>query len=451
MLENIRLSFQGIWSHKMRSFLTMLGIIIGIAAIIAIVSTIQGTNEQIKRNLIGSGTNTVKIQLYRGNYPIDPTYEQLPSTIPVISQEVKQQIMDLEEVSAVTLYHQKQEYNTVYHVEKTLSGGKVAGIDTSYLSVFGYRIEKGRGFSPTDYRLARKVAMIDQVTADTLFDGEDPIGQTIEIKQEPFVIVGIIGLMDSFQPVIKTMQDYYTYMDTENAGLVLVPDACWPILYQFDEPQQVAVRATSTDDMTQAGRKTAEILNMNAGLSTEDSKPSASDTDMDVETEEVNAKEAVYDGAGDSTSNYQYRSEDLLEQAKQLQDLSNSTNQMLVWIASISLLVGGIGVMNIMLVSVTERTREIGLKKAIGAKKSRILWQFLTEAAVLTSLGGLLGIGLGLVLAKFIASLNGTISVISLPAVIIAVAFSMVIGVVFGLLPSVKAANLNPIDALRYE
>ena len=154
---------------------------------------------------------------------------------------------------------------------------------------------------------------------------------------------------------------------------------------------------------------------------------------------------------GASGGSYQYRSEDLLQQAKQLQDLSSSTNQMLVWIASISLLVGGIGVMNIMLVSVTERTREIGLKKAIGAKKSRILWQFLTEAAVLTSLGGLLGIGLGLILAKVIAGLNGTISVISGPAIVIAVGFSMVIGIIFGLLPSIKAANLKPIDALRYE
>ena len=116
MLENIRLSFQGIWSHKMRSFLTMLGIIIGIAAIIAIVSTIQGTNEQIKRNLIGSGTNTVRIQLYNGSYPIDPTYETIPSTIPVISEEVKQQILDLKEVNAVTLYHQRQDYNAVFYV-----------------------------------------------------------------------------------------------------------------------------------------------------------------------------------------------------------------------------------------------------------------------------------------------------------------------------------------------
>ena len=189
--------------------------------------------------------------------------------------------------------------------------------------------------------------------------------------------------------------------------------------------------------MTQAGKKTADILNANAGLATDDEQPTVDDTGEPME--------------GSSGSQIRYKNEDLLEQAKQLQNLSNATNQMLIWIASISLLVGGIGVMNIMLVSVTERTREIGLKKAIGAKKSRILGQFLTEAAVLTSLGGVLGVVLGLVLAKVIASLNGTISAISMPAIIISVVFSMVIGIVFGLLPSIKAANLNPIEALRYE
>ena len=150
-------------------------------------------------------------------------------------------------------------------------------------------------------------------------------------------------------------------------------------------------------------------------------------------------------------SNISYKSEDLLKQAKDLQDLSNSTNQQLIWIASISLLVGGIGVMNIMLVSVTERTREIGLKKAIGAKKSRILWQFLTEAAVLTSLGGLLGVAGGILMASVISRIAKTPTAISIPASVIAVVFSMVIGVVFGLFPAVKAANLNPIEALRHE
>ena len=140
-----------------------------------------------------------------------------------------------------------------------------------------------------------------------------------------------------------------------------------------------------------------------------------------------------------------YRGQDLMEQAKNLQELSNSSNRQLIWIASISLLVGGIGVMNIMLVTVTERTQEIGLKKAIGARRRRILNQFLTEAAVLTSLGVIVGI----IMARLISSVMGTPTAISVPAILIAVVFSMVIGIVFGLLPAVKASNLNPIQALR--
>ena len=147
----------------------------------------------------------------------------------------------------------------------------------------------------------------------------------------------------------------------------------------------------------------------------------------------------------------QYKSRDLLEQAKSLQELSSSTNTMLIYIAGISLLVGGIGVMNIMLVSVTERTREIGLKKALGAKKRHILFQFLTEAAVLTSVGGLLGVVAGIGLSRIIARLAEVPVAISPAAAAVAVLFSMIVGILFGWIPSVKAANLNPIDALRYE
>lgn len=152
-----------------------------------------------------------------------------------------------------------------------------------------------------------------------------------------------------------------------------------------------------------------------------------------------------------TSSDIKYKASDLLEQAKSLQELSAATNQQLIWIASISLLVGGIGVMNIMLVSVTERTREIGLKKAIGARKRRILAQFLTEAAVLTSLGGIIGVAAGIVMAQVISRISQTPSAISVPAIIFSVLFSMAIGILFGLLPSIKAANLNPIDALRHE
>ena len=138
-----------------------------------------------------------------------------------------------------------------------------------------------------------------------------------------------------------------------------------------------------------------------------------------------------------------------MEKAKGLQQISENTNRQLIWIASISLLVGGIGVMNIMLVSVTERTGEIGLKKAIGANKRRILGQFLTEAAVLTSVGGVLGVAAGFILSKVISRISQTPMVISIPAAAAAVVFSMIIGLVFGLLPSIKAANLSPIEALR--
>ena len=131
--------------------------------------------------------------------------------------------------------------------------------------------------------------------------------------------------------------------------------------------------------------------------------------------------------------------------------MSNATNQQLIWIASISLLVGGIGVMNIMLVSVTERTSEIGLKKALGARKRRILIQFLTEASVLTSLGGIIGVLLGIGLAQLISQTNGIPVAISVPAIVISVVFSTAIGLIFGLLPAVQAANLNPIEALRRE
>lgn len=417
MFENIRLSFQGIWSHKMRSFLTMLGIIIGIAAIIAIVSTIQGTNKQIEKNLIGSGSNTVKVELYQGDWTYDFSYNSIPDGLPVISSDTLKQITDLDEVESASLYLSRQDYDGVYYQNTSLSGGYVMGIDQNYLTTCGYIIQKGRGFCDKDYTEFRKVALLDKDSANALFQGEDPVGRTIEIKQEPFVVVGVITEAEQFEPVINSLEDYYTYAQ-DASGKVYIPDAAWPIVYRYDEPQQVMLKAASTADMTNAGKKTADILN-------------------------------GYVSVSDDT--IRYKSEDLLEQAKEIQQLSQSTNTMLIWIAGISLLVGGIGVMNIMLVSVTERTSEIGLKKAIGARKSVILGQFLTESAVLTSLGGLIGVLVGVILAEVISKLSEMPVSISAPAAVVAVLFSMIIGIVFGLLPSYKAANLDPIEALRHE
>ena len=207
-------------------------------------------------------------------------------------------------------------------------------------------------------------------------------------------------------------------MADEASGIVYMPSAAWCIAYKYDEPQNLVIKAASIDDMTSAGKKCADILNQ-----------SLTDSNTDIK----------------------YKAENLLETAEQIQSSSQAMNNQLIWIASISLLVGGIGVMNIMLVSVTERISEIGLKKAIGAKKRSILGQFLTEAVVLTSTGGIIGVFSGIIMAQAVSKMSDTRVGISVPAIVISVVFSMLIGIVFGLIPSIKAANLNPIDALRHE
>ena len=434
MFENIRLSLQGILSHKIRSFLTMLGIIIGIAAIIAIVSIIEGTKEMIKKNLIGAGNNTVQIRLMQGDYPYEPGYMQTADSVRVIAPSYKQRISELKEVERCTLYRKRDYVESFYYMNKSLQGTGLVGIDEDYLDTAGLDIAQGVGFSEKQHKEFAKVALIDESVARSTFDGEDPVGKIIDISGEPFTVIGVVTKRSGFEPTINSVEDYYTYNQAKS-GQGYIPTEDWSICFQYDEPQHCIIQAVNTDSMTAAGKKAADILNENIRIT------AAS------RGEEENSEAAMEMAA----NKLEYKSESLLEQAKAMQDLSQSTNKMLIWIASISLLVGGIGVMNIMLVSVTERTREIGLKKALGARKRRILWQFLTEAAVLTSIGGLIGVLTGIGLATVIAHLTEMQVAISGKAIAISVVFSIVVGVVFGLLPSVKAAKLNPIDALRYE
>ena len=280
-------------------------------------------------------------------------------------------------------------------------------------------IQSGRGFVQKDYDNYRKVALVDTNAAQNIFASENPVGKTIEIGSEPYTVVGVVTQDQDSMPKISNLSEYEEYYQAI-MGSVMIPGTTWPIAFQFDQPQNALLRADSTDNMSSVGKAAENVLNN--GIQNEKNK-----------------------------TNFKYKAEDIMEKVKNLQDLSESTNQQLIWIASISLLVGGIGVMNIMLVSVTERTSEIGLKKAIGARKKIILGQFLTEASVLTSIGGIIGVILGIILSRIVAQVSGAPTAISVPAIVGSVLFSMLIGLVFGLLPSVKAANLNPIDALRSE
>ena len=334
MFENTRLAFQGIWSHKLRSVLTMLGIIIGIAAIITIVSTIKGTNEQIKENLIGAGNNVVTVQLNQNGYQYDMSWSDIPAGVRTITEETRQELEAISGVEAVSLYNARN-YADMIFWRNAQFNGQVFGIDSHYLHVYGYQVKSGRGFTENDFQNCRKVALVDTTTVTNLFGGESPVGQALEIGGDVFTVVGVVALSEEFEPTINSINDYWMYADT-SSGSIYLPISTWPTAYRFDEPQNVAIKEKNTDVMTSAGKDAADLLTEKQIMDPENSE-------------------------------FDYRSQDMLEQAQQLQSMSESTNSQLIWIASISLLVGGIGVMNIMLVSVTERTSEIGLKKAIGA------------------------------------------------------------------------------------
>lgn len=419
MFESISQAFHSIFAHKSRSLLTMLGIIIGIASIITIVSGIKGTNEQIKENLIGAGNNVVTVQLYQNDMAYDMMYAANPAGVTVLQPAQRAELCALDGVENVSFYRYRSYTSSVYY-QNTAFNGSVYGIDESYFAVNDYCVKLGRSFSAHDLERASKTVILDEIAARTLFGGEDPVGKTLEIAAEPFTVIGVAVRSSSFEPVIQSVEDYYLYARTGN-GCIFLPESVWPVVYRFDEPQNVAVRASSTDEMTRAGKAVADYL-----------------------CENQIQEQAARNG-------FSYRNDDLLKQAEQLQQMSSSTNQQLIWIAGISLLVGGIGVMNIMLVSVTERTHEIGLKKAIGAKRRRILAQFLTEAAVLTGFGGILGVLVGIGLSQLLSHFMNTPTAISVPAILLASIFSIVIGIVFGLVPAVKASRMKPIDALRRE
>lgn len=251
MLENIRISIQGIWSHKMRSFLTMLGIIIGIASIIAIVSTLKGTNEQIKEDLIGAGNNTVSITLNYGDSAYDQEYGMGDGTAaPLLSDEQKEEVRKLDHIEDATFFYSRSYASNVYYQNTSFQGGSIYGIDMNYLETRGYMVRSGRGFIQKDFSEMRKVVLVDDNAAENLFAGENPVGKTIEIGAEPFTVVGVVQQSDEYLPTIKSIENMNEYYQTI-MGTVMIPESCWPTVFQFDEPQNAVIRADSTDNMSQ--------------------------------------------------------------------------------------------------------------------------------------------------------------------------------------------------------
>lgn len=432
MFENIRISFQGIWAHKMRSLLTMLGIIIGIGALIAIVSTIKGTSEQIKNSII-SKDNVLRIKLMDGSWEYYSSEGSMAEGVGEISKEIIEEIKQIKEIENIATYKSGQ---IGLSYKGVLTEGAIAyGIDETYFDVDSYKLVRGRLFTPKDISTNKKFVILTKKSQKDFGLGKNPIGQIIEIKGEPFVVIGIVEKEEK-KKKIDSLSELDIYNMEALGNEIFLPKNLWPVFFKFEEPSNVIIKSNSIENMSKAGKKATKILN-------DYISPETNPMNQGEQSEE-NEMEAV-------ENRFKYKSIDALEKAKTLQEVSNATNKQLLLIASISLLVGGIGVMNIMLVSVTERTREIGLKKALGARKFVILSQFITEAAVLTSIGGFLGIIFGIGLAYLVSYIATVPVAISLSAALVSFFFSMGIGVIFGIMPSIKAANLNPIEALRYE
>ena len=417
MIENIRLSFQGIRSHRMRSALTMLGIIIGIASIIVIVSLITGTSEQLKSAMVNSGDDNITVTLFDKDnswVALDPIEVGLPEGITKISSDVMDQVKSLKGVvNASKVYRSEYALSVAYNANK--QSACVLGVDEEFFSMKNYVLSSGRYFIDRDYKDRHNVAVVSSSLASALFQNEDALGKTITISNEIYTIVGVYTENVDYSNV-NTLSDYYLKVGMAAKNFVIVPSTSWVNFGGFESFQTLIVKVASPDDTVNAGKECASLLNQNI-----------------------------------SSNKYEYRSTSLQDDAQSLESITKVISILLVGIASISLLVGGIGVMNIMLVSVTERTSEIGLKKAIGARKRTILFQLLTESAVLTSMGGVIGVAVGIIQSQVISRVTATPVSISVPAIILSVEFSMLIGILFGILPSIKAANLNPIDALRSE
>jgi putative ABC transport system permease protein len=399
----VKLATGAIRKNKMRAALTMLGIIIGVAAVIVMVAVGFGARSRIRAQINNLGTNMIVITPGAAQAAgVSQGAQAFPNLTLDDVEKIRKEAQVVTAVSPVI-------------VSRTQVIGEagnwrtlINGVDTDYQAIRDWQTSSGDFFSPEDVAGIRKVAVLGKTVADQLFPGTDPVGQEVQIRNVPFDVVGVLA------------------------------------------PKGQTASGNDSDDVVLIPHTTAKAALSGRSFLPQILASTASENDIPAAQDEIRVllRESRRLGDGDPDDFTVRNQNDLAEAAE------GSTKVMtllLAAIASISLLVGGIGIMNIMLVSVTERTREIGIRLAIGARGSDVLTQFLVESIVMGVLGGLIGLALGVIGSKVLGHFTGWETVISPVIMLISVAFSGAVGVFFGYYPARKAAALHPIEALRYE
>jgi putative ABC transport system permease protein len=380
------MALRSIKSNKLRSVLTMLGIIIGVSSVIVLVAMAQGSTTNVTNQINSLGTNLLTVNTFGTNL--------------AITQDKIDEISKLNGVKSVAPVISGR-----VEVKKDRTSAQVSltATNPNYSSIKNVNVSQGRFINDLDNEYRQKIAVIGATTAQTFFGTDNPIDQYIQINGTSFKVVGVLESKGSS-------------LGSSGDDVVIVPLSTGERLLKTTNVNQLYLQGKSQDQLDFI---MAEIQDKLATMF-----PNQSDS---------------Y-----SVSNQQ----DLMNT---MSSVSNTMTMMLGGIAGISLLVGGIGIMNIMLVSVSERTKEIGIRKAIGAKRRDVLLQFLIEAAVLSSMGGIIGILIGLGLGNILSSTLSMTFTFSSSIILMSFLFSVVVGVVFGVFPANKASKLNPIQALRYE